>query len=523
MDFTLGPSLLEALHEEPKRLVFQPFVIGIAGGTASGKTTVCDRIIQSLGDQRVVVLSLDEFYRDLTEQECASIQDVNFDEPAAFDVETLCDCLDGLLRCEEVAVPVYDFSTSRRSADRVRHVQSADVIILEGILVLHILEVRQRLNMKLFVDTDDDVRLARRIQRDTVERGRNVENVISQYTRFVKPAFQKYVLPSKLQADVIIPWKNDNDVAVDLITQHIRTKLSQHDLRRIYRNLCVMPPTRQTRGMHTFIRSRSTSRTDFIFYADRLIRLVIETALGELPFQECTVTTPTDECYTGVKFASTLCGVSIIRAGEAMENALRACCNGVKIGKILISPHPKASAGGETNLIFEKLPRDIAQRHVLLMDPVLATGETLSRALEVLTKRHGVEEGKILLLTIMASAEGIHKVCRRFPGVKVITTEIDKDLDVDGRVRPGIGDFADRYFGTGRYADGRQEVGEFGGWRGSAEMDAYGGNGEASNPSRTPKAMQTPATPMWQIPGSPPLLKDSSVDWKVPPAPSLPI
>ncbi|CAJ1377741.1 unnamed protein product [Effrenium voratum] len=292
--------------------------------------------MQALGDQRVALVSLDEFYRDLTPEECSCISDVNFDEPQAFDIHELAKCLDALGRGEAAEVPVYDFVTSRRSGN-IRRVAPSDVVILEGILVLHVPEILSRCNMKtIFVDTDDDVRLARRIRRDTVERGRDVESVILQYTRFVKPAFEKWILPSRTNADIIIPWRDNNSVAVDLIAQHIRSKLEVHDLRRIYSNLCVMPSTMQTRGMHTKIRCRETSRQEFVFYADRLIRLVVETALGHLPFVEAEVTTPVGEIYQGLNFSRRLCGVSIIRSGEAMENALRMCCIGVKIGKILI-------------------------------------------------------------------------------------------------------------------------------------------------------------------------------------------
>mmetsp|Transcript_63594 Transcript_63594/g.196932 ORF Transcript_63594/g.196932 Transcript_63594/m.196932 type:complete len:478 (+) Transcript_63594:53-1486(+) len=422
----------------------QPFLIGIAGGTASGKTTVCQRITQALGDQSVVLLSLDEFYRDLTPEESAHIGEINFDEPAAFDIKTVSECLDALKRGESFEVPVYDFVTSKRRPDVSRHVNPADVVVIEGILSLHLPEIVGKCNMRIFVDTDDDVRLARRIRRDTVERGRDVESVLSQYTRFVKPAFEKYVLPSKQNADVIIPWMQDNTVAVNLITEHIRTKLQISDLRRIYSSLHVMPSTMQTRGMHTKIRCRMTTRTDFVFYADRLIRLVVEAALSLLPFSTTTVTTPSGELYQGVNFCEHICGVSIIRSGEAMENALRACCYGIKIGKVLI--HRNGDNGQV--LAYEKLPHDIAERDVLLMDPILATGNSAVRAIELLTNHRSVEESKIILLTLIAAPQGIHKVCTRFPRVKVLTTEIDECVGPDHSVRPGIGDFGDRYFGT---------------------------------------------------------------------------
>mmetsp|Transcript_24191 Transcript_24191/g.53662 ORF Transcript_24191/g.53662 Transcript_24191/m.53662 type:complete len:463 (+) Transcript_24191:83-1471(+) len=426
---------------------FQPFVIGIAGGTASGKTTVCDRIIQSLSDQRVVLISLDEFYRDLTEEECANVTDVNFDDPSLFDVPALLSCLDALRRAEAVDVPVYDFVTNRRSDVQSRRVMPADVVVIEGILVLHVPEILERLNMKIFVETDDDVRLVRRIRRDTTERGRDVESVLLQYTRFVKPCFDRYVAPSKLKADVIIPWREDNHVAVNLISEHIRAKLSLNDLRRIYSNLHVMPSTMQTRGIHTKIRCHLTSRVDFVFYADRLIRLVVECALALLPFQDCIVSTPCGEPYSGLNFCDNLCGVSVIRSGEAMENALRACCSGIKIGKMLIKKEKQAE------LVYEKLPHDIANRHVLLMDPILATGTKLLRVIQALINHWNVPEEKIILLTLIAAPEGIHKVCSRHPGLKLVTTEIDQTVGKNSEVRPGTGNFGDRYFGTGNDVD----------------------------------------------------------------------
>jgi len=429
---------------------FQAFIIGIAGGTASGKTTVCQMLMQALGDQRVALISLDEFYRDLTPQECANIGDVNFDEPASFDVGELVKCLENLRDGKYAHVPVYDFVTSSRSAHQVRTVSPCDVVILEGILVLHLKETLELCNMKIFVDTDDDVRLARRIKRDTVERGRDVEGVIRQYTRFVKPSFERYILPSKNNADIIIPWRENNDVAVDLITQNIRSKLGMHDLRRIYTNLHVMPATMQTRGMHTKIRSRATPRQEFVFYADRLIRLVVEQALGYLPFSEAEVTTPVGESYHGLTFSRKICGVSIIRSGEAMENALRTCCIGVKIGKILID---RVTTDRSLHLLYEKLPFDIGDRHVLLMDPILASGQSCAAAIKVLTELRSVREDKIILITLIAAPEGIQRVCKKFPGVKVITTEIDDGVDGNGTVIPGIGNFGDRYFGTGSAAD----------------------------------------------------------------------
>ncbi|GFS29940.1 uridine kinase/uracil phosphoribosyltransferase 1 [Actinidia rufa] len=458
----------------------QPFVIGVSGGTASGKTTVCDMIIQQLHDHRVVLVNQDSFYRGLTAEESERVHEYNFDHPDAFDTEQLLECVEKLKCGQSVHVPLYDFKNHRRCSESFRKVNASDVIILEGILVFHDSRVRNLMNMKIFVDTDADVRLARRIRRDTVERVEapikslttakitvllvtlypcfssksGITNPASivlfvQYAKFVKPAFDDFVLPSKKYADVIIPRGGENHVAIDLIVQHIRTKLGQHDLCKIYPNVYIIQSTFQIRGMHTLIRDRDISKHDFVFYSDRLIRLVVEHGLGHLPFTEKQVVTPTGSVYTGVDFCKKLCGVSIVRSGESMENALRACCKGIKIGKILI--HRDGDNGKQ--VIF--LPAFVTEftflrpteRHVLLLDPVLATGNSANHAIELLIQK-GVPESHIIFLSLISAPEGIHCVSKRFPSLKIVTSEIDMALNEEFRVIPGMGEFGDRYFGT---------------------------------------------------------------------------
>ncbi|CAH9052794.1 unnamed protein product [Cuscuta epithymum] len=419
----------------------QPFVIGVAGGAASGKTTVCDLIIEQLHDQRVVLVNQDSFYHNLTPDELTRVQEYNFDHPDAFDTEQLLCILDKLKHGEAVDIPKYDFKTYKNIA--LRRVNPSDVIILEGILIFHDPRVRDLMNMKIFVDIDADVRLARRIRRDTVEKERDIAMILDQYSKFVKPAFDDFILPTKKYADIIIPRGGDNHVAIDLIVQHIRTKLGQHDLCKNYPNLYLIPSTFQIRGMHTLIRDSQTTKHDFVFYADRLIRLVVEHGLGHLPFTEKQVITPTGSVYTGVDFCKRLCGVSVIRSGESMENALRACCKGIKIGKILI--HREGDNG--QHLVYEKLPHDIAERQVLLLDPILGTGNSAVQAISLLIKK-GVPECNILFLNLISAPQGVHVVCKRFPRIKIVTSEIETGLNEDYRVIPGMGEFGDRYFGT---------------------------------------------------------------------------
>ncbi|XP_031404189.1 uridine kinase-like protein 3 isoform X2 [Punica granatum] len=454
----------------PDNMHKQPFVIGVAGGAASGKTTVCDMIIQQLHDQRVVLVNQDSFYHNLSEEELTRVHEYNFDHPDAFDTGKLLSSMEKLKHMQAVDIPNYDFKSYKNNVFPARRVNPSDVIILEGILIFHDPRVRDLMNMKIFVDTDADVRLARRIRRDTVEKGRDIGAVLDQYSKFVKPAFDDFILPTKKYADIIIPRGGDNHVAVDLIVQHIRTKLGQHDLCKIYPNLYVIQSTFQIRGMHTLIRDSQTTKHDFVFYADRLIRLVVEHGLGHLPFTEKQVITPTGSVYTGVDFCKRLCGVSVIRSGESMENALRACCKGIKIGKILI--HREGDNGQQVlntrqfplsfcpsllifvtssicgiQLIYEKLPTDIADRHVLLLDPILGTGNSAVQAISLLIRK-GVPESNIIFLNLISAPQGVHVVCKAFPRIKIVTSEIDIGLNEDFRVVPGMGEFGDRYFGT---------------------------------------------------------------------------
>ncbi|XP_013880132.1 uridine-cytidine kinase 2-A [Austrofundulus limnaeus] len=211
-----------------------PFIIGVAGGTASGKSSVCNKIMELLGQneidhhqRQVVILSQDSFYKVLTpDQKAKALRgQYNFDHPDAFDNELIISTLWDIRRGRTVHIPVYDFVTHSRSEATVP-VYPADVVLFEGILMFYCLEIRDLFQMKLFVDTDADTRLSRRVLRDISERGRDLESVLAQYITFVKPAFEEFCLPTKKYADVIIPRGVDNIIAINLIVQHIQDILN---------------------------------------------------------------------------------------------------------------------------------------------------------------------------------------------------------------------------------------------------------------------------------------------------------
>jgi uridine kinase len=199
-------------------------IIGICGGTGSGKTTVAQKIIAPVGVANVVYLQQDSYYRNLGDMPLELRHRVNYDHPDAFDTDLLINHLEALRAGESIEQPIYDYPTHSRTALTI-HVEPRPVIILEGILVFVNPEMRSLMDLKIFVDTDADIRFIRRLDRDVHERGRTVESVINQYTATVRPMHLQFVEPSKRYADIIIPEGGFNEVGIDLVTGKIRSFL----------------------------------------------------------------------------------------------------------------------------------------------------------------------------------------------------------------------------------------------------------------------------------------------------------
>merc|ERR1719430_2417924 len=292
---------------------------------------------------------MDSFYKVLNEKqhELAALNEYNFDHPDAFDFELLLKTLQRLKEMKKVDLPIYNFVTHRRETETVS-MDGANVIIFEGILAFHMEEIRKILDMKIFVETDSDVRLARRLKRDISMRGRDIHGVMQQYENHVKPAYDSYIAPTMQHADIIVPRGGENEVAINLIVQHVQTQLTNRGFKlrsklaevgnngsgqfKLPHTLKLLPSTPQIRGLHTYVRNKDTSRDEFIFYSKRL----------QYEGRRCTV--------------KKICGVSILRAGETMEQALSDVCKDIRIGKILIQTNWES---GEPELYYLRLPKDI--------------------------------------------------------------------------------------------------------------------------------------------------------------------
>ncbi|GAA2214523.1 uracil phosphoribosyltransferase [Nonomuraea monospora] len=210
------------------------------------------------------------------------------------------------------------------------------------------------------------------------------------------------------------------------------------------RNVHLLPQTRQLRALHTVVRDRHAGLDAFVLHSRRIIRLLLEAGLDQLPFTEHDVTTPVGATYRGLRHATDVCAVAVVRAGESMEAELRDILPGVRIGKILIQRDKQTKL---PHLYYSHLPPGIADGHVLLLEPMLATGGSANAAIDVLLKA-GVREERIVLVDFIAAPEGLAAVAEAHPHVKIVVSSVEERLNEHAFMVPGIGDFGDRYFGT---------------------------------------------------------------------------
>mmetsp|Transcript_40540 Transcript_40540/g.126185 ORF Transcript_40540/g.126185 Transcript_40540/m.126185 type:complete len:239 (-) Transcript_40540:120-836(-) len=212
--------------------------------------------------------------------------------------------------------------------------------------------------------------------------------------------------------------------------------------------LRLMPQTNQLQSLMTCIRDKETASEDFVFFADRIIRLLVEAGLEEMPHEATQVQTPTGVIHQGMTwtlpYRQHICGVSIVRAGESMEAGLRQVLKGVKIGKILIQ---RDEATALPKLFYSKLPEGIASQAVLLLDPMLATGGSAIQAIKVLEEA-GVKLDRMVFINLICCPEGVRAMHAAYPQVRIVSAALDSHLDERKYIMPGLGDFGDRYFGT---------------------------------------------------------------------------
>ena len=204
----------------------KPLVIGLAGGTGSGKTSVANKILERLDREHIVVLQHDSYYKDLESHSGLTPEKINFDHPDSLETDLLIQHLRNLCEGKTIYQPIYNFATHRRMVE-TKQIAPKDIIIVDGILIFGEKRLRELMDIKIFVDTDADERLIRRVRRDILERGRSIEMVMNQYLTTVKPMHLEFVEPSKHWADIIIPRGADNLVAIDMVVTKIKSMIAE--------------------------------------------------------------------------------------------------------------------------------------------------------------------------------------------------------------------------------------------------------------------------------------------------------
>ena len=470
-----------------------PYIVGVAGGSASGKTSIAKEVIRLLPNiPWVAIVSQDAFYRPLTPEQIkmAFNQNFDFDHPCAIDQELLVQCVKDLKESRAVQIPVYSFTQHQRTSEST-YLYGHAVIVVEGIFVLQDPALRELLDLKIFVQTDPDIMLARRIRRDILDRGRSVEGVLDQYLRFVKPSFDTFVSPSARYADIIVPGLN-NKVAIDVISQHIGKHLTRsrslrlkmdadhtlssymsmrmpHHIFPLARvivgttaagthshcvehepfntsqpfvavdqvlplppNVCVIKPKAQLQALLTMMHNVETPAGEYARACKRTGAFVVEEAMKLLPYRARSVETPQGEMHQGLELdVEYICGVSILRSGAMLEHPLRRALPALSLGSLLI----QSSDSNYHPLLYSvELPSFVRDRQraartwVLLTDAQVGTGAAAFMAVRVLLD-HGVPENQILILTLLSSARGgVWSLYHAFPRIVIITAGVDPGL-----------------------------------------------------------------------------------------------
>ncbi|CDM36300.1 hypothetical protein DTO013E5_6758 [Penicillium roqueforti] len=415
-------------------------IIGIAGSSGSGKSSVAMEIVKSLNLPWVVILVMDSFYKTLTPEQHhkAHANEYDFDCPESIDFDNLVETLRDLKKGKKANIPIYSFAEHQRQRNTTT-LYSPHVIILEGILALHDPRIVEMLDVKIFVEADMDVCLGRRILRDVRERGRDIEGIIKQWFEFVKPSYTRFVEPQRSISDIIIPRGIENKTAIDMVVKHIQRKLQEKSdnhteaLRKLGlvaaevelpSNVHVLPSTPQIIGMNTILQTPETQQEDFIFYFDRLVSILIERALDMTSYVSANVETPQGSTYLGLHPKGIVSAVAILRGGSCMETALKRSIPDCLTGRLLIQTN---ESNEEPELHYLKLPSRIEEHTtVILIDSQMSSGGAALMAVRVLID-HGVEQGRIVFVTCAAGERGLKRLTAVYPRINVIVGRIEEE------------------------------------------------------------------------------------------------
>lgn len=419
----------------------EPYIIGIAGNSGSGKTSISQKIIQDINQPWTVLLSFDNFYQPLTleQSKLAFANNYDFDCPDSLDFDLLVETIGNLKKGGKTTIPVYSFTSHNRTS-KTNTIYGANVIIVEGLYALHDQQLLDMMDLKIYVDTDLDICLARRLTRDILYRGRDLGGAMQQWEKFVKPNAVKFINPTVQNADLVIPRGLDNSIAINLMIKHIKNQLvlkSRNHLQRLKKlgvnikfdidkfNIKLLQNTNQVKGINSILFDTSTSRNDFIFYFNRMCGLLIELA-QEFMTNYTNVDIDTGKgIYHGKKLLQNQYNaVNIIRSGDCFMASIKKSFPEISIGKLLIQSD---STTGEPQLHFERLPHKLSDK-IMLFDSQIISGAGAIMAIQVLLDHH-VKEQDIILITYLSTEIGIRRIVNVFPKVKIVVGKLSSMED----------------------------------------------------------------------------------------------
>lgn len=409
-----------------------PYIIGIGGPSGSGKTSVAAKIVSSINVPWTVLISLDNFYKPLTPEERkeAFQNNYDFDHPSAIDLDLAYKCILSLKEGKKASIPVYSFVEHNRVPNKSINIYGASVIVLEGIYALHDKRLLDLMDLKIYVDADLDVCLARRLSRDIVSRGRELQGCLLQWEKFVKPNAAKFVKTTMESADAIIPSLTDSTVAVELLINHIKSKLqikSEGHLKELIRlgsyeskpfqeipAIHELERTNQVRSIMTMLLDKTLKRDDFVFYFDRIATILLSKVLDYLPVsQNITIETPSGSLIEEAPQCnfSQVTAINLIRSGDCFVASLKHTIPNIPLGKLLIQSD---SQTGEPQLHCEFLPPNIHKYEtVLLMEAQIISGAAMIMAVQVLLD-HGVPMERIKIVVYLATELGVRRIMNGF-------------------------------------------------------------------------------------------------------------
>ncbi|KAI5287477.1 Uridine kinase [Ascosphaera aggregata] len=399
-------------------------IIGIAGCSGSGKSSVAMKIIKSLNIPWVAMLVMDSYYKPLTPEQTAAAYrtEYDFDHPDALDMDLLTETLADLKQGKKVNVPIYSFAEHARQNETIT-LYSPHVLIIEGILAFHDPRVAAMMDVKVGADTS----------------GRTVDATIKNWFTYVKPSYRRFIEPQRLDADIIVRRGRENTTAIDMVVRHIQQILRdkslahEQELRRLGKlvedeplsqSVVLMEETSQVKGMNTLLQDPAIDQVSFAFHFNRLAGVLISRALDFIEYVPRKITTPTGTTYNGLAFPNTISAVTILRGGACLESAFQRLIPDAMMGRVLIQTNYRT---GEPELHYHKLPQNLdTHEAVLLLDAQMSSGGAGLMAVRVLID-HGVAENKIIFVTVRAGKMGLNRLTAVYTGVKVVVGGVDDE------------------------------------------------------------------------------------------------